>query len=332
MSFRERNPAKIATITIVAVLISIVGSFQISKLPVLAGMTLHAEFAEAGGLKPGDPVQVAGVPVGKVINVRLGKGKVEVQLTAKDVTLGSETTAAIKTGTLLGARYIDLNSAGDGNLKTGGRIPIERTTSPYNVQSALNELAGEIRPLDLDLISEAIKTFSDTFRQSSDDIGPALEGVSALSKTISTRDVALRELFARAEKVTGTFRERTQQITKLVQDGNLLLAELQVRRAVIGRLIDNSAAVANQVSRLVKENQADLKPALDELNSVLRVLRKNQSNIVAAVKRAAAFITGLGEGVAHGPWFNGHVELPPGVVGLQQFAPKLPISDPNAGR
>jgi phospholipid/cholesterol/gamma-HCH transport system substrate-binding protein len=324
-TFRERNLTTLALVTLVATVAAIMGSFQLGNLPLIAGSTYTAVFAEAGGLKQGDPVQVAGVTVGKVKSVTLDKATVRVEFNAKDVDLGSETRARIKTGTLLGARYVALYPAGGGELSSS-EIPLARTVAPYNLSDSLSEVAAHTEKLDMPSIARAMSSFSQTFRDTSDELGPAFEGVTALSRTISSRDAELRELFKRAESVTGTFRERTDQISALIRDGNLILAELNARRAVIGRLIRASQGLADAASNIVIDNRRDLNPALVELNSLLALLNKNEENITVAIQRASSFITGLGEGVAHGPWFTGHLDLATGQAGLpfDGFAAKIP--------
>ncbi len=121
--------------------------------------------------------------------------------------------------------------------------------------------------------------------------------------------------------MTGTFRERTHQITALVRDGSLLLQELELRREVIGRLITDTRGLADQVTLLVRDNSRDLKPALRELEGVLDVLVKNKDNIRVAVSRVSSFVTGLGEGVASGPWFTGRIDLSTG-LGIPATPPR----------
>lgn len=327
-TFRERNLTVLAIVTIAGLFLAIIGSFQLAKLPLVAGDTFYAQFAESGGLKVGDPVQVAGVGVGKVTSIDLKGASVRVGFTAKGVELGEATRGEIKTGTLLGARYLQLTPAGEGRLDDGSEIPLARTRAPYNLSDSLSQVAAHTAKLDLDMVAKAIRTFSDTFRDTSAEIGPALDGVTAMSRTISRRDAALKALFARAEAVTGTFRERTKQISALIRDGNLIMAELIARREAITRLLVNARGLADEVSGLVKDNQAQLRPALAELNKVLRVVNKNSDNIRVAIERVSTFIIGLGEGVAHGPWFVGTIDGAAGPLG----SPGLDTVDPGTAK
>ena len=50
-------------------------------------------------------------------------------------------------------------------------------------------------------------------------------------------DAELTTLLRRAKQVTGTLADRDDQLIKLVDDGNLLLREIQRRRAVIHAVV-----------------------------------------------------------------------------------------------
>lgn len=322
VSFRERNLTVIALMAIVGSILAIVVTFRIADLPILAGHTYSADFTEAGGLKNGDPVEIAGVAVGKVTDTSLEGNHVRVKFTVKDLHLGSTTRARIKTSTLLGGRFLNIVPAGGGNLDQ--TIPVSRTRSPYDLASMLIGIAGHTRKIDLKSVSKALQTFSNVIKPSTRQIGPAMSAVTDLSKVVSSRDASVRALFRKARAVTGTFRQRTHQITKLMMDGQQLLQELLLRREAIDQLFSSATTVADQVTALVKENRHGLKPALSQLNRVLDVLDKNKDNIRVAIKRVSGFITPFNEGLASGPWFFGYVGLPPGMASIQDPASLLP--------
>ena len=67
----------------------------------------QALFSEAGGLAAGNAVTVSGMKVGTVSDVSLRNGDALVTFAMKgNILLGSETTAHIRTGTLLGERVL----------------------------------------------------------------------------------------------------------------------------------------------------------------------------------------------------------------------------------
>src|SRR6478609_7706008 len=131
--FRERNPVIIGAISLAVIAAFILAAFRAQDLPLIGGGdTYTAAFTEAGGLKADDPVRIAGVRVGKVEKIELEDGHVKVTFRVKtDSEFGTETGAAIRVNTLLGAMYLALEPKGSGQLDAGKEIPVERTSSPY---------------------------------------------------------------------------------------------------------------------------------------------------------------------------------------------------------
>ena len=72
-----------------------------------------------------------------------------------DIRLGDRTEAAIKTKSLLGTKILEVTPRGDGQLD--GTIPLERTTSPYQLPDALGDLATTISGLNTDQLSDSLR-------------------------------------------------------------------------------------------------------------------------------------------------------------------------------
>src|SRR3954451_4635987 len=133
--FRERNPVIIGAISLAVIAMLILAAFRAQDLPLIGGGdTYTAAFSEAGGLKVDDPVRIAGVRVGKVEKIELEGDHVKVTFRIKtDSEFGTQTGAAIRVGTLLGSMYLALEPAGSDQLDAGKDIPVDRTSSPYDV-------------------------------------------------------------------------------------------------------------------------------------------------------------------------------------------------------
>ena len=318
--FREKNLLVVALVGIVAILAVLFGSFQVAALPFIAGSSYEAEFVDGGGLKSGDEVDVAGTKVGKVTDVSIDGPNALVTFTAKDVTLGQSTTAIIETQTLLGERRLKIVPSGPGEMAAGDTIPLQRTQAPYSITQAIEDLTSKTSQIDNQSVSKALDTFSQTFKNTPNDIEPAFVGLSRLSQTVSSRDTELQQLLARAESVTGLLKDHTAQVTDIIQQGNLLLGELEQRRQVIHELLVETTQAADQASGFINEQNGILKPALDQLNQAMVLLHRNEGNTVAALQRISSFITGLGEGLSSAPIFTGAADL--GAVPGTDFAPQ----------
>ncbi len=277
----ERNPVIVGLVGLALVVGITIGVFQYDKIPFIANTRDYtAYFKESGGIKTGSPVRASGLEVGKVTGVRLDGPTVRVDFTAnKDVELGDRTEAAIKTETVLGAKMLEVTPRGDGQLS--GPIPVERTRSPYDVPEALGDLTTTISGLDTTQLSDALTTLADTLRETPGSLRPALEGTARLSEVLNTRDAQLRNLLANANTVTGVLGRRSEQVAGLVRNANALLSEVLQQRAALDALMNNLTAVSAQISGLVDDNRAQLKPALDQLNGVLAAPRQPQARPAA---------------------------------------------------
>ncbi|MET9210474.1 MULTISPECIES: MCE family protein [unclassified Nocardia] len=309
MSESKSSAATIGVVGIVLAVTISLATLQYTKLPFIrSGATFTAFFADAGGLVPGDPVHVAGVRSGEVDDVSLDGPKVLVKFTLDEsIVLGEKTSAAIKTNTVLGRKSLDVVPTGPGALRTSDTIPLDRTTSPYSLNEALSDLGGTVRDLDMDQIDQTLDALSAAFADTPGPLRNALDGVTALSRSINTRDQALTDLLGRAQNVTAILADRSSQLNALLLDGNNLLGELDNRRAAINQLIVYVDAVAKQLSGLVADNEAQMKPTLDRLNSVLALLQRNKENLTQALENVGPYASALGEQVGSGPWFNAYV-------------------------
>ncbi|UGT71475.1 MCE family protein [Nocardia gipuzkoensis] len=306
----QRSPA--ITIGIVGLVLAVavaLSALQFDRLPFIrSGATFTAYFADAGGLLPGDPVQVAGVRSGRVEKVGLDGAKVLVRFTlAESIVLGEKTSAAIKTNTVLGRKSLEVTPSGPGALRADDTIPLERTTSPYSLNEALSDLAGTVHDLDMDRVDQTLDVLSETFADTPAPLRSALDGVTALSRSINARDQALTDLLKRAQNVTKILADRGNQINALLLDGNELLGELDRRRTALGQLIVYVNGLAQQLSGLVADNEAQLRPALDKLNSVVALLQRNKQNLADALDGLGPFAAALGEQVGSGPYFQAYV-------------------------
>ncbi len=309
----ERNRLVVGLVGSVVLAAVVIAAFSYDKLPFVKRTSDYsAYFAEAGGIKPGSDVRVSGLGVGRVSDIRLEGTKVRVDFTVRQgVELGDRTEAAIKIETVLGTKMLELTPRGDGELN--GTIPLERTTSPYDLPTALGDLTTTISGLDTTQLSSALTTLADTFKDTPPDLKLALEGVARFSDTLNTRDAQLRNLLTNANKVTGVLAKRSDQIASLVVNTNALLAELLAQRDSVDAFMSNLTAVSHQISGLVNDNRAQLKPAVDKLNGVLGILDNRKQELERTLYLLRRYAMSFGEVLGSGPFFKASVvNLAPG--------------------
>jgi phospholipid/cholesterol/gamma-HCH transport system substrate-binding protein len=265
----------------------------------------QALFSEAGGITVGNDVTVSGIKVGTVSSVELVNGDALVGFTINGkYALGSDTTAHIRTGTLLGERVLTLDSAGSGTLDPRQTIPVTRTSSPYSLTDAVSELTANTAGTNTETLNQSLDTLAETLDQISPQLGPTFDGVSRLSQSLNNRNESLAELLRTAGDVTGIFSERSQQVNTLILNANDLLGVLNDRRYAITSLLNSIAAVSRELTGVVADNEQELAPALEHLNEVTAMLERNRDNLAKMLPGAAKYYLTQGEIVSNGAYYN----------------------------
>ena len=305
--FSERNPVVLGLIGAVVLSALVVGALQFKSLPFFSrGTTYSAYFADAGGLKTGAAVQVAGFKVGEVSSIKLEDSHALVTFdVADDIRVGDRSEAAIKTKALLGSKVLEVTPRGDG--QQDGTIPLERTTSPYQLPDALGDLSATISGLNTDQLSSSLSVLAQTFADTPPQLQAAVAGVARFSQTLNERDADLRSLLSNANKATGILAQRSDEVVSLVANTNALLIQLESQSSALDQLSGNFSVLAQQLRGLIADNRTTLKPALDRLNGVLAIVDNRKAKIQEALKGLRDYATSLGESVGSGPFFKAYL-------------------------
>jgi phospholipid/cholesterol/gamma-HCH transport system substrate-binding protein len=115
------------------------GNISIFPTP---GYTLYANFDNISGLKTGDQVQLAGVPIGKVqsISIQDNRAHVGMRINA-GIEIDADATAGIKTSGIIGDKYVAIAlGAGEHNLTNGSSFKPGNTQSAFVLEDAIGQL------------------------------------------------------------------------------------------------------------------------------------------------------------------------------------------------
>lgn len=337
-SIRTINPGALGAVSLVLIVLVTLVSYFSDELPLLSsGTTYEAYFTESAGLTPSSEVQVAGVKVGQVSSVVLAGNKVLVKFKVSGTKVGDASAASIEIKTLLGDKYVALHPKGAGVQDPDTPIPVSRTRTPFELQDAFQQLSDTVGEIDTRQLAQSFDTLSAAMQNTPQPLKNALGGLSALSKTISSRDQELTTLLSNTSQVSQTLSDRNVQLQQMIGDGDLLLQMLQQRQETIGSLLKGTRQLSEQLSGLVRDNEAQLAPALRNLDDVTDILQKNQDNLQRSLALFAPFARLGTNATGNGRWFDGYIcgLLPPVIkadglsINPQGCTP--PISAPDQG-
>jgi phospholipid/cholesterol/gamma-HCH transport system substrate-binding protein len=321
LKYRGPQLIRAGFIGVTLILLVIAVGLQPTRLAAWAtSVRYQAVFAEAGGLEVGNEVKISGITVGEVAEAGLHEGKVLVTFNVDgQVQLGNETTAHIRTGSLLGQRVLVLESAGAQTMAPLTTIPIARTSSPYSLSDALGDLTTDVAGINTDSLNRSLDALSATIDQVAPQLAPTFDGLTRLSRSLNSRDENLSELMKHAADVTGVLSQRSQKVNSLILSANDLLDVLAQRRYAIVGLLASISAVSRQLSGLVADNEQQLRPALEKLNSVTAMLEKNRDSVGKLIPALHKYALTQAETIATGHYASAYVaNLTPGEF-LQPF-------------
>ena len=122
-------------------------AIRLGKLEILGnrGYVLYADFASVAGLKTGDPVEIAGVKVGRVETIGLNDDRARLGLRIEPhVKLQEDAIASVRARGLIGDKFILISPGGsDKILGPGERI--RETESPPDISDLIGKfVAGDL--------------------------------------------------------------------------------------------------------------------------------------------------------------------------------------------
>lgn len=307
MRSSEARIIRLGATTLVVMALIVAAAFNLSKFPGFGGTTYTAQFTDASGLHRGNVVQVGGIRAGRVTGVDLDRGQVVITFEVDNgVQLGDKTGAAIEVLNLLGEKYLQLNPAGTDQLATDRPIPIERTEAAYDIIGVFGDLTTTTEQIDKNALKQAFDVLSDTVDSAAPEIEASFDGLSRLSRSVSSRDAELQKLFASSKGVTQVLAERSDDLVTLMGSADQVFTELQKRKADIHRLLVNARSLAVELRGVATDNQAQIAPALRQVDDLLDTLIGREKELKATLHALGPYVSILGNIIGTGPWFDAY--------------------------
>ena len=214
---------------------------------------VEAELSSAQAVTPGQgqTVNVAGVEVGEISDVRLEQGRaiVTLKLEEDSVPVYKDASVLLRPKTGLKDMVAELTPGTEeaGELGEGERIPIGQTSPDVNLDEILATLDGDTRTYLQLLLSDA---------------GTALGGNGRnLANTIRRFEPTARDVRKIAEQLA----VRRKNIKRVIHNFSLVVGELGAKDDQLAAFVDSS----NAVFAALAEEDANLRATLRELPSTL---------------------------------------------------------------
>ncbi|MFE3027338.1 MlaD family protein [Nocardia tengchongensis] len=245
--------------------------------------TVHAEFAQAAGLRVGDGVDIAGIEVGTVRSARLAGDRVDIGLSIrKDVALGPDVQAEIKMSTILGKMHVELTlGAATGAVD---RIPLERTRVPYNLAKVVNDPTythafEHLERVDTRALRDSLDAVARQMGDSPALTAQALDSVGVLSKIISDRRDEVGQLLKNIDVVAKLVSDNRNSVLLLLTRGQAVGDAVAGRQKLLTQLLDAIASASKELQDMGIQDKGRLGPLIHDLETMSDGLQKNRDNL-----------------------------------------------------
>jgi phospholipid/cholesterol/gamma-HCH transport system substrate-binding protein len=106
------------------------------------GYVVFADFVSVAGLKLGDPIEIAGVKIGKVEGIGLADDRARLRMRVSDeVKLQEDVSASVRARGLIGDKFVLLfPGSSDKIIPPGGKI--RETDSPPDIPDLIGKIVG----------------------------------------------------------------------------------------------------------------------------------------------------------------------------------------------
>jgi phospholipid/cholesterol/gamma-HCH transport system substrate-binding protein len=308
MKTNDARIMRLGVITLVLMAVISAATFNLSKFPGFRGTTYYAEFSDASGIHKGNIVQVGGIRVGRVSDVTLDEDRVIVkfEIDDGDVDFGPDSTASIEVLNLLGEKFLDLQPSTEGQLESGGTIPLDNTEAAYDIVGVFGDLTTTTEEIDTQQLSEALNVVSGTLDGSAPEIAAAFDGIARLSRSVSQRDEQIQTLFESSQQVTKVLERRSDDIVDLMRHSDLVFKELKSRKAAVHRLLVNARVLAIELRGVAEDNEEEIGPALAEVDELLGMLVDKRDELKATLHQLGPYVEILSNIIGTGPWFDAY--------------------------
>lgn len=295
-------PLRIVVVAAVAALV-LLGVRSIGGEP-----AYHVRLHHAAGIEPGDDVRVAGLKVGKVTEVSADRDEVDVTFaltqSPEDLGITDDSTTEVKLLSILGERFLSL-APGDGRpLADGATIAVEHASDSYTIEQFWLEATPQVEGLDLDRIQQAVDVLATDLDIAPTAIRDALDGIAGVSAIVNDREQQIEDLLTSTRAVTTLVLDQTDELDSILTNGTAVMMMVQQRKDTIQALLADAHRFVTGLTAVVRKTAPQLKPALRDLRTVVRVLDKHRKLLDRTLALAGPTMRVFTNATGDGPWLG----------------------------
>jgi virulence factor Mce-like protein len=248
------------------------------------GYRVEVPLMHASNVVPGSDVQIAGVDVGRVVEMRRDgdRALAELELKSRFAPLRTSATALARTKTLLGEGYVEIAPGPKGApaIPEGGRLDAKQVGSPVQLDEFLESFGPRTRSQLRALFTGMAEAYGGGATQALNDslghAGPFSANLDAVITALARQSQDLTRLFARSGDVLSALGRRSGVLRAALHNSNAVLATTAQRDrelAATVRALPPFLRRLQSTADVVRAASADLRPATAALRTAAPQVR-----------------------------------------------------------
>ncbi|MFS3129379.1 MCE family protein [Nocardioides sp. Bht2] len=288
--------------------------------------TYTALFTDVTSLNKGDDVRMAGVRVGTVEKIQVGRDNLgEVTFKVNDeAPMFAGMKAELRFRNMVGQRYIALMPSptpGD-ELKDGHTFDVKETKPALDLTVLFNGFQPLLEFLDAEQVNNLSAQVIAVFQGEGTTVEGLLSSTASLSSTLAGRDEVIGQLIASLTEVLDTVDTRSEDLSTTVSTMQELVSGLAEDRAVIGSTIEGLGGLTTSVAGLLEGTRQPLKGSINALGELSENLADSEAVLDDFFQTLPLKLDRIGRTASYGSWINvylcsikGRIPMPEGYYG-----------------
>ncbi|TWS22363.1 MCE family protein [Tsukamurella sputi] len=274
----------------VAVIVMIASSVLAVRPP--GTTTYTADFPEAGMIRAGDDVRVAGVSVGSVQQVALQGDRVRVGLRIKKkVHIGDQSRVAVKMLTAVGGYFVDIDSLGTASLGAAP-IPPSRVRIPYSLVQTFQQAEPKIRAIDPTPLRESLAQIQRATSGKPGQMKELLSTLQGVVQSISTQKDEVGGFVQTLSDYSAAIDRNGDILTQAMRDMNIYFSTARLNVAGYKRFMSALDMVLKRIlpaANFYQENLASMEAQVNlmsgQIGGLLAKYRKMIDDAMSTLRR-----------------------------------------------
>jgi phospholipid/cholesterol/gamma-HCH transport system substrate-binding protein len=269
----------------------------------------NALFTDVTGLTVGSDVDIAGVRIGQVNQIRVADRNLALVSFTVEAghPLPASVTATIKYLNLVGQRYINLEQGAGPvgrTLQRGATIPLSQTTPALNLTDLFNGFQPLFQALSPNEVNRLSSEIVRILQGEGPTVGSLVAHIGSLTTALAAKDKVIDEVIGNLNAVLKTINSRGGELSDLVTTLQQLVSGLAADRQPIGSAISAIGKLTSATAGLLQVGRAPLKQDIIQLGRLSGNLAAATPTVTTFLRNLPVKMTEIGRLASYGSWLN----------------------------